>query len=299
MYSTSCLTPSHRPLGHARPLTKFMLTLLSAALLLPFAAAIAQEEVVPRDLYEERRRNEGNSIAFCLRPNGPLAAYEGELAEAIGQVLLTDVRTYTLGEKNFPVRPSIYDYLFGLTDEQMFIMMAEHCDVVLGMHLSSASPEWLRLSRPYIVARMLGISRDPSVKTLSDLKPGARIGAQAMAAGDSALTSYLRTVPADTAPLRVIFRDNEALFKAFANEQVDAALLWEGALMAGTEGNPAGYYAMESLPFPVDTVQISAAVRAGDNVLGALVDEAIAALEADGTLAQLAERHKIVWPDPA
>lgn len=274
-----------------------ILALLQAALLSPLIPAMAQEIVSP-DLYEERRRSEGNSVAFCLRPNGPLAAFEAELAQTLGQVLLTEVRTFILGEKNFPVRPTIFDYIFGLTDEQMFIMMAERCDVVLGMHLSTAAPGWLRLSRPYIVARMLGVSRDPAVKTLADLGPETRIGVQALAAGDAALTSYLRSQPADAVPQRVIFRDNQALFTALADRQVDATLMWEGALLAGTDGDPTGFYAMEKLPFPVDAIQISAAVRVGDSILGAVIDEAIAALEADGTLAEMAVRHKILWPDP-
>lgn len=297
MYFTCCLTLSHRPSGHARPLTTLILVLLLTALLLPLVPAMAQE-IVSRDLYEERRRSDGNSVAFCLRPNGPLATFEAELAQTLGQVLLTEVRTFTLGEKNFPVRPTIFDYIFGLTDEQMFILMAERCDVILGMHLSTAAPGWLRLSRPYIVARMLGVSRDPAVRTLADLGPEARIGVQALAAGDAALTSYLRTLPAEAVPQRVIFRDNQALFKALADRQVDTTLMWEGALLAGTGGDPSGFYAMESLPFPVDAIQISAAVRVGDNILGAVIDEAIAALEADGTLAEMAVRHKILWPDP-
>lgn len=273
---------------------------LLAALLLPLAPALAQQDPVPSDLYRERPRSEGNRIVFCLRPLGPLAAFEAELAETMGQVLMTEVRTYTVGEKNFPVRPTAFEYIFGLTDEQMFIIMAERCDVLMGMHLSSAAPEWLRLSRPYIIARMLGVSRDATVRTLTDLQPGARIGVQAIAAGDAALTSYIATQPPAAAPHRVIFRDNRALFNSLSERQIDAALMWEGALMAGTEGNPeaAGFHAMERLPFPVNPVEISAAVRKGDDFLGAMIDEAIAALEADGTLAEMAQRHKILLPGP-
>jgi len=257
----------------------------------------AQSEPVSRDLYQERLRNEGNTIAFCLRPIGPLAAFETELAHTLGQVLLTQVRTYVIGPQNFPVSPTEFEYIFGLTDDQIFIMMAEHCDVLMGMHLSTAAPEWLRLSRPYIVARILAVTHDPAVKTLADLAPGARVGVQALAAGDAGLTSYLRTLPEDQAPQRVIFRDNRALYAALADRQVDATLMWEGALLAGTQGDVAGYYTMESLPFPVDTVQISAAVRAPDSFLGALIDDALGVLEADGTLAEMAVRHHILWPE--
>ncbi|SDG89163.1 substrate-binding periplasmic protein [Pelagibacterium luteolum] len=295
MLFRSPLNPLHKT-GRASVRIALVITSL-IWMSLPSPAAIGQEDPVSRDMYDERLRNEGNSIAFCLRPIGPLASFEAELADQLGQVLLTEVRTYTVNERSFPVRPTIFDYIFGLTDEQMFIVMAEQCDVLLGMHLSTAAPPWVRLSRPYIVARMLGISDDPEVRTLADLRQTHRIGVQALAAGDAALTSYLRTLPADTIPQRVIFRDNRSLFEALSTEQVDVTLMWEGALMAGVDGDATGYHALDSLPFPVDAVRISAAVNVRDSFLGALIDEAIAALEADGTLAEMAVRHKILWPD--
>jgi polar amino acid transport system substrate-binding protein len=270
---------------------------LICALLATITPATAQLDIVSRDLYTERTRNEGNRISFCLRPFGPIAAFEAELAEQIGKMLLTEVRTYTLNPRSFPVRPSIFDYYFGLTDDQMFIMMAQNCDVVLGMHLSSASPEWLRLSRPYISANVLGITRDPALKSIEDLGPEIRIGVQGQAAGDASLMSYFKTQPNGTTPERVSFRSNQDLFAALSSGQVNAALIWEGALMAGTDGNPEGYYPMARLPFPVDPIGVSAAVRVEDRFLGVLIDEALAALEDNGTLLEMGLRHKILWSE--
>jgi polar amino acid transport system substrate-binding protein len=270
---------------------------LICALLATITPTSAQLDIVSRDLYTERTRNEGNRISFCLRPFGPIAAFEAELAEQIGKMLLTEVRTYTLNPRSFPVRPSIFDYYFGLTDDQMFIMMAQNCDVVLGMHLSSASPEWLRLSRPYISANVLGITRDPALKSIEDLGPEIRIGVQGQAAGDASLMSYFKTQPNGTTPERVSFRSNQDLFAALSSGQVNAALIWEGALMAGTDGNPEGYYPMARLPFPVDPIGVSAAVRVEDRFLGALIDEALAALEDNGTLIEMGLRHKILWSE--
>src|SRR5690606_13960185 len=128
------------------------------------ATAIAQEPV-STDLYRERPRNEGNRIVFCLRPLGAIADFETELADAIGQVLMTEVRTYTVNAQSFPIRPTGYDYVFGLAYEQIFILMAERCDVIMGMYLSTSSPEWLRLSRPYLTVSILGVSTDDGVKS--------------------------------------------------------------------------------------------------------------------------------------
>jgi polar amino acid transport system substrate-binding protein len=270
---------------------------LICALLATITPTSAQLDIVSRDLYTERTRNEGNRISFCLRPFGSIAAFEAELAERIGKMLLTEVRTYTLGPRNFPVRPSIFDYYFGITDDQMFIMMAQNCDVVLGMHLSSASPEWLRLSRPYISANVLGVTRDPTLESLDDLGPNIRIGVQGQAAGDAGMVSYFATQPNGSTPERVSFRTNQDLFAALSTGQVDAALIWEGALMAGTDGNPEGYYPMARLPFPVDPIGVSAAVRVEDRFLGVLIDEAIEALSDNGTLIEMGLRHKILWSE--
>lgn len=270
---------------------------LTCALAPTIPPAFAQLEIVSRDLYTERTRNEGNRLSFCLRPFGPIAAFEAELAEQIGKMLLTEVRTFTLNARNFPVRPSIFDYYFGLTEDQMFIMMAENCDVILGMHLSSATPEWLRLSRPYISAKVLGITRDPALKSLEDLGPNIRLGVHGQASGDAALVSYLSTQAKGTTPERVSFRSNQDLFSALSTGQVDAALIWEGALMAGTDGNATGYYPMDRLPFPADPIGVSAAVRVEDRFLGVLIDEALTALEQNGTLVEMGLRHKVLWSE--
>lgn len=285
----------HHVAHHAARRTAFALTSLLIAML---AAPAFAQEPVSTDLYRERPRNEGNRIVFCLRPLGALAEFEAELADTIGQVLMTEVRTYTVGAANFPVRPTGYDYLFGLAYEQIFILMAERCDVLLGMYLRRGSPEWLRLSRPYISARVLAVSAEPSLNRFADLKAGTRIGVQALASGDAALTSYTGAMAEDKAPQRVIFRDNRSLVRALMERRVDVALIWEGALMAETQGDleGAGLHIIDDVPFSIDPIGISAAVRTGDDFLGAKIDEALDVLEADGTLAEMAVRHKIALP---
>ncbi|WP_290686654.1 MULTISPECIES: substrate-binding periplasmic protein [unclassified Haematobacter] len=274
------------------------LTLLVAVLACLFLAVIpaAAQDPVPSDLYRERPRNEGNRIAFCLRPIGALAAFEADLADAIGQVLLTEVRVHTVAPQNFPIRPTGYDYLFGLTYEQVFILMAERCDVIMGMYLSPQSPEWLRLSRPYLTAAVVGVTMQPGIAEFTALAPGARVGVQALTPADAALSSYTDTLSKGAAPERVIFRDNRSLANALVDHRIDAALIWEGALMAASHGDPAGagLRVMGGTPFPIPPVQVGAAVRAPDVFLGAQIDQAITALEADGTLADLAARHGIV-----
>lgn len=289
--------PFHGPSPRkARPIgLSTLLCGVLSGLLLTMMPAAAQDPV-PSDLYNERPRNEGNRIAFCLRPIGPLAAFEADLADAIGQVLLTEVRTHVVAPQNFPIRPTGYDYLFGLTYEQVFILMAERCDVILGMYLSPQSPDWLRLSRPYLSAAVVAATAEPGVDRFASLAPGARVGVQALTPADAALSSYADTLSAGGAPERVIFRDNRSLANALIEGRLDAALIWEGALMTASRGDPAaaGLHVLAGLPFPVPPVQVGAAVRAADAFLGTQIDRAIAALEADGTLAALAARHRIV-----
>lgn len=271
---------------------------ISAAVLLAGAltSEVSAQEPVASDLYRERPRNEGNRIAFCLRPLGKLAGFEKEIADAIGQVLLTEVRIHVVQPQNFPVRPTGYDYLFGLTYEQIFILMAEHCDAILGMALTPQTPDWLRLSRPYLSAPIIGMTVREDVRALSALLPSASIGVQALTPADAALTSYLGTLASDRAPQRVIFRDNRSLANALAEEKLDAALIWEGAALIITQGGSTGQglHVLDRLPFLLPPVQLGLAVRSGDDFLGAQIDAAIAVLEEDGTLAELAERHGLV-----
>lgn len=257
------------------------------------AAALAQPlEIVPRDLYTERMRQEGNKLVFCINPEGVLAQFERDLAETIGQSLLADIEFYEVGERDWPTRPLPYDYRIVLTEQQMYIMLMQECDGFMGFLLSASNPSWMTITAPYIRARTVLVTR-AGTEGLQQVPHGDAIGVRMMAAGDNRLIQYLAARPEDQRWRRTPYPDNALMLERLADGTIGAGMIWEYGLFGATEGDPAaaGYEYTYELPFPVDPIEVGIATRAEDTYLNGMLSDAIAALTADGTIDDLLRRN--------
>lgn len=269
---------------------------LALALSLMAGASLAQSvEIVPRELYTERMRQEGNKLIFCINPQGVLAQFERDLAEAVGQSLLADVQFYEIGERDWPTRPLPYDYRLMLDEQQMFIMLAQECDGFMGFLLSPSNPAWLTVTRPYLSARTVLTTHDEDA-AFAEIPHGETIGVRMMAAGDNRLIQYLAARPETESWRRTPYPDNELLLERLADGTIAAGMIWEYGLFGATGGDPAaaGYSYTYDLPFPVDPIEIGIATRSEDTYLNGLLSDAIAALEADGTIDDLLRENGLI-----
>lgn len=249
-------------------------------------SALAQSfDIVPRDLYTERMRQEGSKLVFCINPQGVMAPFERDLAEAIGQSLLAEIEFYEVGAGDWPTRPLPLDYRIVLTEQQMFIMLAQECDGFMGFLLSPSNPTWMTISQPYLTARTVLATRSESA-ALADIPFGERIGVRMMAAGDNRLIQYLAAQPEGSSWGRTPYPDNELMLERLVDGTIGAGMIWEYGLFGATDGNPeaAGFSYSYDLPFPVDPIEVGIATRAEDTYLNNLLSEAIGALRADGTV---------------
>ncbi|QJR18147.1 substrate-binding periplasmic protein [Pelagibacterium halotolerans] len=252
-------------------------------------SAFAQSfDIVPRDLYTERMRQEGSKLVFCINPEGVLAAFERDLAQAIGQSLLAEVEFYEVGARDWPTRPLPLDYRIVLTEQQMFIMLAQECDGFMGFLLSASNPDWMTISQPYLSAQTVLVTRSESA-ALADIPFGETIGVRMMAAGDNRLIQYLGAQAEESTWRRTPYPDNELMLERLIDGTISAGMIWEYGLFGATGGDPqaAGFSYSYDLPFPVDPIEIGIATRAEDTYLNTVLSEAIDALEADGTIEML------------
>lgn len=257
------------------------------------APAFAQPlDIVPRDLYTERMRQEGNKLVFCINPEGVLASFERDLAEVIGQSLLAEVEFYEVGARDWPTRPLPYDYRIVLTEQQMYIMLMQECDGFMGFLLSASNPAWMSITAPYISASTVLVTR-ADTSGFDEVPYGEAIGVRMLAAGDNRLIQYLKAQPGDRTWRRTPYPDNALMLERLADGTVGAGMVWEYGLFGATGGDPAaaGYNYSYDLPFPVDPVEIGIATRTEDTYLNGLLSDAIAALVADGTVDDLLRRN--------
>lgn len=254
----------------------------------------AQQDIdfIPRELYDERMRPEGNTLTFCINPLGVLADFERDFAQTIGDTLLTDVSFYEIKANDWPSKPLPFDYRIVLGEDQMFIMLAQECDGFMGFLLSASNPTWMTLTRPYLSARTVLVRKDGDA-ALESLPFGDTIGVRMMAAGDNRLIQYLGAQPEGRTWRRTPYPDNELMLRRLDDGTISAGLIWEYGLFGATDGDPAaaGLSYTYALPFPIDPIEIGIATRAEDGYLNGMLSDAIAALVEDGTVEDLLRQH--------
>lgn len=268
---------------------KTLVRLLGLALTLAAPAALAQPltDVVPRDLYTDQLRQDGNSITFCYNPEGMMAGFEQELAQLIGSVLLVEPKLVEMDNPRIPTNP--LDYRLPFLEESMFILLAEQCDAIMGYVLATSAPDWLLLTRPYLSTGNLLVTRQDGIDSIDDLPRDQRIGTRSMSVSDNRLQAYLATLPQEQRWKRSTLYHNQRVLEQLDSGEIGAAVIWEPALYFATEGDPeaAGYHILP-LPFVDRRTDIGLATRSNNTYLNSILGDAIGELIADGSLAQLA-----------
>jgi polar amino acid transport system substrate-binding protein len=171
----------------------------------------------------------------------------------------------------------------------------ESCDVFLGFKLiSDAYPPWIAISRPYYRASYVLVTKDPNWKSLADMPKSTAIGATIGTSADLRLIQYLQALPADQRWSRFPMGSDELTLQALQRGTVGVALVWGPSFWALQKTDPtlAGLRQISPRPLPETTVGIGAIVLANETFLRKSVDDAIAALTADGTIEAILNRAK-------
>jgi polar amino acid transport system substrate-binding protein len=257
--------------------------LLTLALLLvgPAAAQEAEFNEVPfaDRQWEIGRRFDESQLRYCVDQRDPEWEVAAAIADAIASALLLE-----------PVR---YMVESGIVQEDITMVygrMLEHCDVHMGFKLiPEGYGTWISLTRPYYQAQYDFVTADPALTRLGDLPGGGTIGATLGTSGHILLASYLTSMPADQRWRIFPFGDNELALQSLISGTVDVALVWTPnlwALQRQDEG-AADLRVIEPSPLTPVALGVGAIVLADQAFLRNSIDEAIAALSADGTIADI------------
>ncbi len=229
------------------------------------------------------RRLDESELRYCVDPRDP----DWELADAIAQTIASGL---LLEPQRYVVQSD-----FVIEDfTRVYAILLEHCDLFMGFKLISGGyPSWVTLSRAYYEARYVYVSANPEVDALSDLPPGSRIGATLGTLAHIRLISYLMTLPADRRWVAYPMGTNDLALSALLAGTVDVALVWAPALWAKQRSDPAyaDLHVVDPSPLQPTTLGVGMLMLAEQTFLRASVDEAIAALTEDGTLAAVIEYY--------
>jgi ABC-type amino acid transport substrate-binding protein len=256
------------------------------------SSALAQGiPYVPPELHQDLRRLQGDRITVCIWPGlSPTVALDRAIAEAIGDVLLVQIEIYEYASSGV-LSPDEFS-------EEIYIQLGAHCDAIAGFILATHGfPEWLIPSRPYLNAPFVLVVRDDApYQSLADVPTGSIIGSQVYTEGDLQLLNYLRAAPEQQRWRRFPYASGEALGRHIAQETLQAGLMWQPSWRAIADAG--GLREASARPLPPTTSGVGFVFRVDNDFVRNAIDVAIAALESEGMLSELAEQYGFVHVVP-
>jgi polar amino acid transport system substrate-binding protein len=260
-------------------------------------AAASAQEVPSRDLYQERGRGgQGNKIVMCVNSAAMMASFDAALARELASALLLTAEVIEVKAWR-PTEP--LDYRLPLTMEEIYIQLAEQCDGFMGFTLAQGYPEWMTLTRPYLVSRTVIATKAPNVRKLADVPLSRPLGTRILGGVDNQVIMYLQSLPEKSRWPRLAYYNNKVLMDRLLDGTVAAAFVWEPALYRATNGKPeAAGVRIVPAPFDLYETEIGIAVRTHDAFLASTLGQAIDALRADGTIDRLLVEHGLAAPKP-
>ena len=261
-----------------------------AALVVLAGAAAAQTPYVP-DEWRYGRHSAESTLSYCIDKRDPDWPVASDIAAAIAGALLLQPKPFT-----------IEDNTVGDDIEVLYHTLLDSCDLYLGFKLiPDTLPDWLTVTRPYYRTSYLLVAAPHTIAALADLPRDEAIASTLGTAADLRLVQYLASLGASERWPRYPMSSDEAALRAVLQHEAAAAQVWAPSFWALRRADPA-FRALAPIapkPLPVTSIEVGAALLAKESYLRSAVDQAIASLLADGSLAAILKRHDFPAEPPA
>lgn len=266
------------------------LALLAAVWLVFTAAApaMAQDNAVPQELLPNTRRLQGDAINICIDTLSVGAPFDKAVGQAIADALFLT--------PSFPQGPGG----FGLDAmgymEEMQIAMNNTCDLFMGISLQpdSTFPDWATVTRSYAQIPFVLVVTDPAYTTLTDIPRDKFLGTALGSIGELRLITYVSQLPQAEQWRRLPYADPALMLQRLKDGKLAGMYIWQPALAKiAPDLAAAGLKIIPTDPLQPVNVDVGALVSSRDSFLRSQVDDAIASLVADGTIAGIMTEQKL------
>ncbi len=240
--------------------------------------ALAQTPFV-QDEWKYGTRQDGATFHYCVDERDPDLPVARKIGGAIAGALLLQPKEHVVGE----------DWS-GEDIEQIYQVLLETCDVFLGFKLiPDAYPDWLTITRGYYRGVYAFVTADASWKSLADVPLSQVIGGTIGTSADIRLIQYLEALKPAERWTHYPVASDEAALRDVAGGKLAAALVWGPSFWALQKTDPAfaKLRIIAPKPLPDSSVDVGAVMLTRETYLRASLDQAIAALSADGTIAAI------------
>lgn len=229
------------------------------------------------------RKSDEGQLRYCVDERDPDWEVANAIAEAIAAGLLVQ-----------PMRHVVESGMVREDITKIYQVLLEHCDVHMGFKLIAGGlPEWVIVTRAYYEAEYVFVTADPGIASMDDLMAGGRIGATMGTSAHLQLLSHVTAMAPQDRWQIFPMGTNELAIQSLRDGTVDVALVWGPTFWARANADPAlaDLRIIDSNPLPAIKLGVGALLLSDNTYLRATIDEAIAALIADGTIASILERH--------
>jgi polar amino acid transport system substrate-binding protein len=277
-------TPGRDRWWKQKPRSLLLLSAVAAAITLCGGFVFAQDTPYVPDEWKYGRRQSGATLHYCLDARDPDLPVARRIAQAIAGALLLEPKPHDLGQISA-----------GEDLDNLYRVFLETCDVYFGFKLiPDAYPQWLAVTRPYYRTSYVLVTANTQWRSLADMPRDQAIGATIGTSADIRLIQYLQSLPADSRWSRFPMGSDELALRALARNAIGAALVWAPSFWALRSTDPAfaGMRIIPPRPLPDSVVDVGATLLARETFLRSNIDQAIAALIADGTIQSILDNEK-------
>lgn len=232
---------------------------------------------------EQWRLQRGNILRLCQFDGNPTAEFDRRVGEAIGQRLLLNTSFTELGDN--------YGIGGEYAAQDIYVSLVNDCDIILGMGIGANlyPPEFIT-TRPYAGFDYVGVAVDDSIGGLPDISGEDIVGAPVASYGLTVIGRYFALRPESQRPRIYPYGTADLMLTRLRDGTIDAMVIYGPILTQTLDGEPAEDIATFPLaPEAPATVDIGGLMLAESAYLRSMVDEAITAMIADGSIKELIE----------
>jgi polar amino acid transport system substrate-binding protein len=262
--------------------------LVAAAAWLSLAPAAAQapsaETPFVPDEWKYGRRQEGSTLQYCLDARDPDLPVARKIGRAIAQALLLEPKPHEIGANTA-----------GEDLDNLYRVFLETCDIYLGFKaIADAYPPWLAVTRPYYRTSYIMVTANAAWTSLADMPRSQALGATIGTSADIRLVQYLQALAPGDRWSRFPMGSDELALRALMRNTIGAALVWAPSFWALRQSDAAlaTLRVISLKPLADSTVDVAATLLARESFLRSNIDQAIAALTADGSIQAILESEK-------
>jgi hypothetical protein len=179
--------------------------------------------------------------------------------------------------------------------DNLYRVFLETCDIYLGFKaIADAYPPWLAVTRPYYRTSYIMVTANAAWTSLADMPRSQALGATIGTSADIRLVQYLQALAPGDRWSRFPMGSDELALRALMRNTIGAALVWAPSFWAlrQSDASLAALRVISLKPLADSTVDVAATLLARESFLRSNIDQAIAALTADGSIQAILESEK-------